>query len=278
MFKIKGIHSILALLLMLLFATSCSKYQKLLKSTDNELKLEKAIEYYDKGDYHRAIGLLTDVIPAFRGTQKAELINYYYAMAHFKQRDYVMASHYFRTFNQAFPNNEHAQEFLFLAAYCKYLDSPRSSLDQTTTLEAIRDFQIFINRYPANERVEEANQLIDELRLKQEKKVFDLALLYYNLTDYIASVTTFNNLIRDFPDSKYREEALFNIVRANFEYAQQSIPERQTERFNNVLSAHSRLIRHYPDSRFLTQADRMRENARAQIERLAQIQEVTENK
>lgn len=278
MFKLHGKHALIAMLVMLLFATSCSKYQKLLKSTDNELKLEKAIEYYEKGDYQRAIGLFTDVIPAYRGTQKAEQINYYFAMAHYKLRDYVMASHYFKTFHQAFPTSEHAEDFLFLAAYTKYLDSPRSSLDQTTTIEAIRELQIFINRYPASERVAEANGLIDELRQKQEKKVFDLGTLYFNLRDYVASITTYNNLIRDYPDSKYREEALFNIVRANYDYATQSIPDRQAERYANVVEAHGRLIRNFPESRFKAQSQRMRDTAQALIQSLTSKEEITENK
>jgi outer membrane protein assembly factor BamD len=277
MLKITGKKTTLALLLMMLIMASCSKYQKLLKSTDNELKFQKAIEYYEKGDYHRSIGLFTDVIPAYRGTQRAEQINYYYAMAHYKQRDYVMASHYFRTFTQAFPLSEHAEEFLYLAAYCKYLDSPRPSLDQTSTLEAIRELQIFINRYPASEKVEQANNLIDELRGKQEKKVFDQAILYFNLKDFVASVTTFNRLIRDFPDSALREEAMFTIVRAYFDYAQMSIPQRQTERYTEAVNAHNRLQRHFPESRFLVQSEQYLEQAKAEIERLKLINEVTEN-
>lgn len=277
MIKITGKKTTLALLLMMLIMASCSEYQKLLKSTDNELKFQKAIEYYEKGDYHRSIGLFNDIIPAFRGTQRAEQINYYYAMAHYKQRDYLMASHYFRTFAQAFPLSEHAEEFLFLAAYCKYLDAPRSSLDQTTSLEAIREFQIFINRYPESERVEEANQLIDELRQKQEKKVFDQAILYYNLKDFVASVTTFNRLIADFPDSGLREEAMFNIVRAYFDFAQLSIPQRQTERYTQAVNAHNRLIRHFPESRFLPQSERLHDQANAEIERLRSMNEITDN-
>ncbi len=263
-------YSVIAIIALMLIASSCSKYQKLLKSTDNNLKLEKAIEYYYKNDFSRAIGLFTDIIPAFRGTRNAEIINYYYAMAHYKQRDYEMASHYFRTFNQAFPQNEHAEEFLFLAAYCKYLVAPRSSLDQTSTVEAIREFQIFVNRYPASPRVEEANKLIDVLRQRQELKVYDLAMLYFNIGDFVAAATTFNVLIRDFPDTKFREEALFNITRANFDFAQQSIPEKQPERFAQVINAHNRLMRQFPQSRFKDQAERLRNNAQEQIDRLVQ--------
>ncbi|MEE4176543.1 MAG: outer membrane protein assembly factor BamD [Bacteroides sp.] len=278
MFKNIGIRSLFVIVVLLLFGTSCSKYQKLLKSTDNNLKLEKAIEYYEKEDYHRAIGLFTDVIPVFRGTQRAEEINYYYALAHYKIKDYVMASHYFKTFTQAYPMNEHSEEFLFLAAYCKYLDSPRSSLDQTTTMEAITEFQIFINRYPASPKVEEANQLIDELRRKQEKKVYDLAKLYYDLTDYVAAATTYKVLIRDYPDTEFREEALFGIVRANYEYARQSVPQRQVERYNEVLAAHERLLRQFPDSQYLEQAGLYRDIAQSEIARLTPEEEITENK
>lgn len=278
MFKNIGNRSVLVVIVLMLIGTSCSKYQKLLKSTDNDLKFEKAIEYYEKEDYHRAIGLFTDVIPAFRGTQKAEQINYYYAMAHYHTRDYVMASHYFKTFTQAYPMNEHSEEFLFLAAYCKYLDSPRSSLDQTTTREAITEFQIFINRYPASPRVEEANMLIDELRMKQEKKVFELAKLYFDLTDYVASVTTYNVLIRDYPDTEFREEALFNIVLSHYEYARNSIPQRQVERYNEVLTAYERLARQYPESPYLAQSIIMRDTAQSEIARLTPEEEITENK
>ena len=170
-------------IILLLVTTSCSKYQRLLKSDDVMLKKEKAIEYYYNEDYHRALGLLTDIIPAFRGTAHAEQINYYYAMAHYKQRDYILAAHYFKTFTQGFPRSEHAEEFLFMSAYCKYLLSPRPSLDQTDTRTAIRELQAFINRYPNSHRVVEANELIDELRLKLEQKAFHTAMLYYNIRD-----------------------------------------------------------------------------------------------
>ena len=277
MLKNIGIRPVFVILVLLLAGTSCSKYQKLLKSTDNELKLQKAIEYYDNEDYHRAIGLFTDIIPVYRGTQRAEEINYYYAMAHYKIRDYVLASHYFRTFTQAYPMNEHAEEFLFLAAYCKYLDSPRPSLDQTTSEEAISEFQIFINRYPGSPRVEEANRLIDELREKQERKIFEQAKLYFDLTDYVAAVTTYNVLLRDFPDTQFREEALFNIVLANYDYARQSVTEKQVERYNEVIAAHQRLERHFPESEYLEQSGRYRDIAQSEIVRLNPNDEITEN-
>jgi outer membrane protein assembly factor BamD len=255
----------------LLLFTSCSKYQKLLKSDDVMLKKEKAIEYYYNEDYHRALGLLTDVIPAFRGTAQAEQLNYYYAMAHYKQGDYVLAAHYFKTFTQGFPRSEHAEEFLFMSAYCKYLLSPRPSLDQTPTREAIRELQAFVNRYPNSTRVEEANTLIDELREKLEVKAFGSAMMYFNIRDYMAAVRSFQNVIRDYPDTQFREEAMFYILRSHFLFAENSIEARQLERYQNVVDAHRRLVNRFPETEFLAQADRMLRTATDEISRLEEI-------
>lgn len=243
--------------MLFLVITSCSKYQKLLKSDDVMLKKEKAYEYYEEGDYHRALGLMEDIIPAFRGTVHAEELNYYYAMAHYKQKDYILAAHYFKTFTQGFPRSEHAEEFLYLSAYCKYLLSPRPSLDQTETREAINELQSFINRYPQSPRVEQANEHIDELRAKLEIKAFESAKLYFNIRDYMAAVTAFNNLIRDYPDTEFREEALFYIIQSYFLYAENSIETRQLERYNNVVQAHGRLLNRFPESVFITEANKM---------------------
>ncbi len=272
----QGILRLLLIFSLVVVVSACGEYQRLLKSTDHELKFEKAIEYYEDEQYGRTIGLLTDIIPVYRGTAKAETINYYYAMSHYKQGDYLLASHYFKSFANAFPRSEHAEEFLYLSAYCQYLLSPRPSLDQTPTREAIRELQSYINRYPHSERVEEANQLIDELRLKLEKKQFRTARLYYDLSQYTAAATSFETLIKDFPDTEFREEAMFYIVRSYFDFAERSIVARQVERFEKAIEAYRRLERFYPESEYLPRAKSMKEAALATIQELRPTEEISD--
>ena len=106
--------------------SSCSKYQKLLKSTDNEEKYERAIAYYEDKDYYRAIQLFDQLQAIYRGTERAERIAFYYAYAHYEQRDYILASYYFKQFARSYPNSKNAEEAAFMSAYCSYLDSPPS--------------------------------------------------------------------------------------------------------------------------------------------------------
>ncbi len=259
----------------LLVISACSQYQRLLQSDDHELKYQTAIEYYEEGEHGRTITLLSDVMPVYRGTAEAQRINYYFAMAHYKNGEYTLASHYFKSYVDAFPNSENAEEFLFLSAYCQYLESPRYSLDQTNTRQAIREFQNFINRYPQSERVADANELIDRLRLKLEKKHFEIGQLYYNISDYQAAATTFETYINDFPDSEYREKAMFLTVKAYYEFAYNSIPQRQEERYGKVIDAYNEFVRRFPDSDMIEEASEMHEKAQSAIERFQENRDLT---
>ena len=194
--------------------TSCNKYQKLLKSADNEVKYEAAIDYYEKGDYYRALQLFDPLIAVFRGTKKAETLYYYYAYCYYEQQDYILASYYFKRFVKTFPNSDKTEECVYLSAYCTYLDSPRYNLDQTNTYEAIKDLQLFINMYPDSKRIAECNELMDKLWDKLETKAFAIAKLYYKMGDYKASIFSFENIIKDFPDTQYKEEILFYIIKS----------------------------------------------------------------
>ncbi len=277
MLRIKRIRGISGIIILLLIFGACSPYQRLLQSDDYELKYERAIEFYEEEEYGRAITLLSDVMPAYRGTAEAQRINYYFAKAHFRNGEYALASHYFKSFVEAYPNSEHTEEFLFLSGYCQYLESPRYSLDQTSTRQAIRELQTFINRYPESDRVSDANELIDELRYKLEKKHFEIGKLYYNISDYQASASTFETYINDFPDSQYREEAMFLTVKAYFEFAYNSIPLRQEERYKKVVDAYQAFESRYPESDKLEEATRMYEQATAAIERFQERRELTES-
>ncbi len=271
MYKQTTYKSIFIISLIILTLSSCSQYQKLLKSDDVMLKKDKAIEYFEKGDYSKSLGLLTDIIPAFRGTSHAEELNYYFALAHYNMGDYMMAAHYFKSFTQGFPRSEHNEEFNFLSAYSKYLLSPRPSLDQTPTREAMNELQQFANKYPDSEKIEQVNTLIDELRQKLEKKAYDSAQLYFDLGDYMAAVRSFKNLIRDFPDTEYREEAMFLIIRSHFLYAENSIREKQSERYLEVVDAYDTFIKRFPDSSYLDDAAKMNIKALEQIEVLDNV-------
>jgi len=253
--------TIISILLGTAFLFGCSDYQKLLKSDDYQKKYEKAIEYYNQDDYYRALQLFDQVIPVYRGKEEAEDLFYYYANSYYQQEDYTMASYYFKRYAKNFPETDRAGEARFMSAYCKYLESPRYSLDQTKTREAIGELQAFANQYPDSDKIDRVNKLIDGLRTKLEKKIYHKAELYFNMGKYEAAIVSYNNLLQKYPDTKYREEALFKILKARYIYAKNSVPSKQLERYESTIEAYDKLMTYFPESDYKDTAKKMYQEA-----------------
>ncbi len=252
----KKLHIIL--LLAVIIVSGCGKHQKLIKSSDNEAKYAAAIDYYDKKDYYRALQLFQQLINFYQGTDKAEKMQFYYAYCYYHQQDYILASYYFKRFATTYPRSKFAEEAVYMNAYCYFLDSPPSSLDQTNTFTAITELQLFIDMYPNSERVAEATDLIDQLRAKLQKKDLEIADLYLKMRLFEAAIKSYENLLKEYPDTDFKEEILFNILKSNFFYAENSIRTKQTERFQEALDAYNEFVFQYPESRYLREANNMK--------------------
>ena len=82
--------------------TSCSEFSRILKSTDNDMKYEVAMDYFDRKDYNRALQLFDLLQNSFRSTPKGEMITYRTAMCYYLTHDYEVAGYYFNKFVAAF--------------------------------------------------------------------------------------------------------------------------------------------------------------------------------
>ncbi|MAJ51010.1 MAG: outer membrane protein assembly factor BamD [Flammeovirgaceae bacterium] len=250
------IKSYIKIALVCLFITSCTKYQKLQKSTDWQPKYEAAMKYYEKKDFARAIALFEDILPIIRGTKEAESANFYYAYAHYYQDLFILSSHYFETFLEVYSRSDLALEANYMYGYSLYMQSPEFSLDQTPSYEAINVMQNFINQYPTSEFAKNAGSIVNELELKLEKKEFENAKLYYKLQKYEAAIVTLENFIKEFPGSAFQEEALFLTIQTAHDYAQASILSVQNERFKSCIDKYQTFVDKYPSSEFLKDAEK----------------------
>lgn len=238
----------LILILLSLLFSGCGDYNKILKSTDYEFKYKKAIEYYDDGEYVRAGTLLQELVNIYRGTSRADRIYYYYAKSLIGQKDYLMAGHYFNTLIKEFPTSDYVEESQFMAGYCAYLLSPKPRLDQSVTAEAIDALQLYINLYPFSDRVDEASRLIDELQNKLVYKSYLNAKLYFDFENYKAAVVALANSLNDYPDSQYREELMFMLLKSKYLLAVNSVADKQEQRLSSALDEYFTFIDEFPES------------------------------
>ena len=249
-------HFSIAFLVLAAFLSSCGNFNKIVKSTDYEYKYKKAIELYDDGDYVKAGTLLKDLVSIYRGTNRADKVYYYYAKSMIGQKDYLMATHYFKSLTKEFPMSEYAEESYFMIGYCSYLMSPKARLDQQVTSEAIDALQLYVNLYPYNDRVEEANRLIAEMNDKLVYKAFLSAKLYYDFENFKASVIALTNCLEKYPDSKYREELKFMLLKSKYQLAIASVFDKRTERLSSALDEYFTFKDEFPESKHIKEAEK----------------------
>lgn len=230
--------------IMLLSACKTST-EKVLRSTDTNYKYAKAMEWYNKGAYYKAIPVFEELMGLYKGSKTTEEIYYYYCMANFNQGSYILAAYHFKNYVQKHPKSEYAQECLYMHAESFYKQSPKVNLDQTETKNAINAYQVFINTYPTSDRVDDANAKMAELRKKLEEKALKAAELYYRTKNYRAAAISYKNLTIDFPDIKGEKEIQYKIVVAYYEYAEQSVVSKQQERFEETIKEANNYLSRY---------------------------------
>ena len=260
------IKKFLCFLLVIVLMTSCGEYQSLLKSNDYNLVYKKAIEYYNKGDYQRAMNLLDGVRSVFVGQAKAQNIAYYRAFCSYNMKDYQIASDLFKQFIQTYPESSFAEECLYMMGFCDYKASPKPRLDQQVTEKAIREFQLYLSRYPYSMRKDKVNTYMDEMRDKLSYKAYLSAKNYYLREHYKAAVISLQNCLKDYPGSKYREEIMYMLFVSKYQMAVNSVEDKKVERYNNAREEYYYFADEYPNSRYAADVKKMYEDIEAYLE------------
>jgi outer membrane protein assembly factor BamD len=234
---------------------SCDGYNRLLKSSNYELKLERANAYYKKGNYVKASALFEELIPVYKGTDKAEEIYYYFSYCNYYQGDYSLSQFHFKNYYRNFPAGKHSEECLFMNAYCYYLNSPAYRLDQTDTKNAMAELQNFIDQFPESTRIDSCNKISDLLRGKLERKGYDITKQYYHISDYKAAIASSINFAKEFPESKLIDELMYVSINSYYLLAVNSLESKKLERLNLSMESYLKLLDLYPKSNYLQKAE-----------------------
>lgn len=251
---------------LLLTAACKSEYERTRISGNPDVILKKAFEYYEKKEYQRAQTLFDLVLNQLKGRGDAEKAYFYYAYSHYHLKQYLLAAYYFKNFSNTFINSAFREEAAYMSAFSNYQQSPSYRLDQAATQKAIEEFQLFVNMFPTSQRVPECNRLIDELRRKLEEKAFAEGELYYNTKQYQSGLISFDNLLRDYPESPDAERVRFLIAKSAYNLSLNSVVEKKEERFSETITRCNDFLEKYPTSKYSREIRDIRKDAETQRE------------
>jgi outer membrane protein assembly factor BamD len=238
------------LLLALVLVTSCGEYQKILKSTDYDMKKTKAKEYFTAGKYVKATELFEQIIPRYRATEEAEDLIWMNGQAYYSMKQFDMAGSVFKSYIEQYGYGKHIEEAYYMSAICDYNISPRAELDQENTKKAIEGFTIFLSRYPESSRGEECKKLMNELHERLVEKSYISAKLYYDMKNYKAAVVALSNSLKEYAETEYREEMMFLKLNSLYLYAVNSFAAKQKERYQATLDDYYSFMEEFPKSKY----------------------------
>ena len=229
---------------------SCSEYQKILKSENVEFKYTQALQYYDNSDYARALQLFESILTSFNNPKQSEEIYYLYIYSNFYMRDYISSGYHFNNFNKKFPLSEKKEEMAFMFAYCQYLQSPRYTLDQQTTYDALNSLQQFSSDYPNSDSMKRVNELVINLNNKLQKKDFEIVKLYYKTGKFSSAIYAVDEFLNRFPETSYVEDVNFIQIKSYYELGKNSIEEKKEQRIKDAIFACNNFLLAFPEGNY----------------------------
>ena len=121
----------------------------------------------------------------------------------------VYALNEYREFLSFFPTHpraDHAQYKLALSYYEQMLAPQR---DQTATRDAIREFELFLERYPNSSLKPDVNTKLRESRDRLGRAEYEVGLHYFRVKWYPGAMDRFAALLKRDPEFSYRDGPYF---------------------------------------------------------------------
>lgn len=195
------------------------------------------MELYNDEDYDEAVNEFQTLLLQYPGSTINDDAQYYLGMTYFKREQFLLAAYEFSKLIRDIPASPFVAEAQYMLAESYYQLSPPFPLDQAYTKKAIDEFQAFIEFFPTNPKIEEAEQKIDELNNKLAEKDYRSAVIYEKMGYNKAAIEYYDKVVDTYHDTEFAPMALYNKI-------QLEIKRDQTA---DALRDISEFLSRYPD-------------------------------
>ena len=202
---------VLFIYLFALFFIGCSSSVDTVNLGSQE-RLDYAISLYNDEDYEIAVTEFQAIILQYPGNAVVDDAQFYLASSRFKRGEMILAAFEFSKLIKNMPVSEFVPQAQLMLAESYYELSPDYSLDQKYTKKAIEEYQAFLDFFPANPGVPEAEKKIHELNEKLAQKEYSNALIYEKLEYYTAALKYYDTVLEVYHDTRFAPMASYNKI------------------------------------------------------------------
>ncbi|MHB1687052.1 MAG: outer membrane protein assembly factor BamD [Ignavibacteriaceae bacterium] len=190
----------------------CASSVNTTNMTPNE-RLDYAMKLYNNHDYEEAVKEFQGIILQFPGNAVVDSAQFYLGQSRFQRGEYILAAFEFSKLIKNMPSSHFVSDAQYMLAECYYLLSPNYALDQKYTKKAIEEFQAFIDFFPTNAKVADAEKKITEMNDKLAHKEYHTAYIYERMEYYTAALKYYDYVLDTYHDTKYAPMALYAKIK-----------------------------------------------------------------
>jgi outer membrane protein assembly factor BamD len=172
-----------------------------------------ALKLYNNRNYEDALKEFQAIILQYPGNAIVDSSQYYLGQTRFQRGEYIMAAYEYSRLIKNMPTSKLVLESQYMLAECYYRLSPDYSLDQKYTKKAIEEFQAFIDFFPTDLKVPEAEKKIAEMNDKLAHKEYYTAYIYTKLEYYNAAIAYYDNVVDNYHDTQYASVSLYEKIK-----------------------------------------------------------------
>ncbi|HEX9666995.1 MAG TPA: outer membrane protein assembly factor BamD [Thermodesulfobacteriota bacterium] len=167
------------------------------------------------------------------------------ADAYFQKGEYEQAAIEYEEFLKRHPGSEEAPYATYRLALSHYKQVKKPDRDPTSTREALKWFEFFVEKYPESPLIGKANEKISGCRNRLAMREIYIGNYYAKRKNFKAAANRYNVVVSQYSDTKEFEEALYLLGNSYFKMG------------DNILARATlkRVVDEFPDTEYRKKAE-----------------------
>jgi len=227
------------------YSSGCSSSKSSINTDDPQKAFDMAKRKFDRGDYVDAIDDFSLIKIRFPGTEISDKVQFYTAECYYYQGEYLLAAYEYDNFIRNFTVSDLYAKARYKLAMTYYQLSPKYSLDQEFTRLAINEFLGYIEQFPHDLYVTDAEKKVKELKDKLAYKEYLTAENYMRLGNNRSAAIYFQSVYDNYIESEWADDAMVG-------HAEALLNGRKYEDAKKVIE---KFYKYFPKSRLKPKAD-----------------------
>ena len=158
----------------------------------------------------------------------------------------LLAANEFREFLTFYPTHARADYAQLQLARSFYEQMLAPERDQSATKDAIREIEIFLQRFPNSELMPEARQMERSARDRLSEAGYRVGYFYYRLKYYPGAIDRFQEVLKMDPGFTNRDAVYYHLAEALY----------RSDKRAEALPYYERLLREFEKSEFLAETQK----------------------